>query len=84
VYHSLIIHQDPHHTHRKVTQQAVGVLRPATFSATEGEPRTSLIPSSVREAIADPNWRRVMEEEYEALRVNQTWTLCRVCLVAMR
>ena len=44
----------------------------ATLSATEGEPRVSLIPSSVRDALADPHWRRAMEEEYAALLANQT------------
>jgi histone deacetylase 1/2 len=57
-----------------VTRQA-GVLRPWALFATEGEPRLSPIPTSVREALADPNWRRAMEEEYEALLANQTWDL---------
>jgi hypothetical protein len=47
-----------------VTQQAVGVLRPVTLSTTEGDPGISLIPSSVRAALADPRRRRAMEEEY--------------------
>ena len=46
-----------------------------TLSATEGEPRVSPIPSSVRDALADPHWRRAMEEEYAALLANQTWDL---------
>jgi hypothetical protein len=45
------------------------------LSATEGEPRLSLIPTSVREALANPNCRRAMEEEYRALLANQTWDL---------
>jgi hypothetical protein len=64
VYHPPVIYQDPRHTHPMVTQQAVGVLRPATLSATSG---VSLIPSSVCKALADPYWRRAMEEEYGAL-----------------
>jgi histone deacetylase 1/2 len=51
------------------------VLWSATLSATEGEPRPSPIPSFVREALTDPNRRRAMEEEYEALLANQTWDL---------
>ena len=47
----------------------------ATLSATEGEPRVSSVPSSVRDALADPHWRRAMEEEYAALLTNQTWDL---------
>jgi histone deacetylase 1/2 len=58
-----------------VTRQAAGVLRPRALSATEGEPRLSPIPTSVREALADPNWRHAMEEEYRALLANQTWDL---------
>jgi histone deacetylase 1/2 len=58
-----------------VTRQAAEVLRPRALSTTEGEPRLSPIPTSVREALADPNWRRAMEEEYGALLANQTWDL---------
>jgi hypothetical protein len=58
-----------------VTRQAAGVLRPRALSATEGEPQLSPIPTSVREALANPNWRRAMEEEYGALLANQTWNL---------
>ena len=47
----------------------------ATISATEGEPRVSPVPSSVRDALADPHWHRAMEEEYAALLANQTWDL---------
>ena len=43
---------------------------PATLSAAEGEPRISPVPSSVRDALADPHWRRAMEEEYAALIAN--------------
>ena len=47
----------------------------ATLSATKGEPRVSPIPSSVRDALVDPHWRRTMEEEYADLLANQTWDL---------
>jgi histone deacetylase 1/2 len=58
-----------------VTRQAAGVLQPRALSATEGELRLSPIPTSVREALADLNWRRAMEEEYGSLLANQTWDL---------
>jgi hypothetical protein len=58
-----------------VTRRAAGVSRPAALSATDGELGVSLVPSSVREALADPHWRRAMEEEYAALLANQTWDL---------
>ena len=47
----------------------------ATLFATEGEPRVSPVPSYVRDALADPHWRRAMEEEYAVLLANQTWDL---------
>jgi len=75
VYHPPVIHQDPGHIHPMVTRRVTGVLRPATLFATEGAPRISPIPSSVRDALADLHWRRAMEEEYEALFANQTWDL---------
>jgi hypothetical protein len=74
VYHPSVIHRDSRHTHPMVTRQAAGVLRPRALSATEGEPQLSPIPTSVREALADPNWRRAMEE-YGAILANQTWDL---------
>ena len=46
----------------------------ATLSANEGEPQVSPVPS-VRDTLADPHWRRAMEEEYAALLANQTWDL---------
>jgi len=49
--------------------------QPVTLSTTEGEPRISLVPSSIRDALADPYWRRAMEEEYAAHLANQTWDL---------
>jgi hypothetical protein len=66
-----------------VTRQAAGVLRSVTLSATEGALQPSLILSSVREALADPNWRRAMEEKYEALLANQTLDLVPHRLVEM-
>ena len=47
----------------------------ATLSATEGEPRVSPVSSYIRDALADPHWRRVIEEEYATLLANQTWDL---------
>jgi hypothetical protein len=54
MYHPPVIHRDPRHTHPMVTEHAVGVLRPRALSATE-ESRLSPIPTSVLEALADPN-----------------------------
>src|SRR6185312_13236839 len=62
VYHPPVIHRDPRHIHPMVTRRMAS--QAATLAATEAEPRVSLVPSSVRGALADPHWRRAMEEEY--------------------
>ena len=68
-----VIHRDSRHIHPMVTRRMAS--QAATLSATEGEPRVSPVPSSVRDALADSHWRRAMEEEYAALLANQTWDL---------
>jgi hypothetical protein len=35
----------------------------------------SLVPTSVRAALADPSWLHAMEEEYDAFISNNTWDL---------
>jgi hypothetical protein len=64
----------PVNPHRMVTRAKDG-FRMATqpFAFTASTP--SLIPSSVRAALADPNWRVAMEDEYGALMSNGTWEL---------
>jgi hypothetical protein len=61
VYHPPVIHRDPRHTHPMVTRQAARVLRLRALSATEGEPRLSPIPTSVREALVDPKRRAIVQ-----------------------
>ena len=80
VSHPIAIHRALGHTHPMVTRRAVGVLWPvdrlilaADTSATPLD--ASPFPSSVRTALADPHWRRAMEEEYAALLANHTWDL---------
>ena len=55
-----------------VTRHAAGTLQPRALAAMPGDSQVSLVPSSVREALLDPHWRRAMEEEYVALLANQT------------
>jgi elongation factor P hydroxylase len=45
------------------------------LTATTTSLTPSPIPSSVRTALADPNWRAAMEDEYGALMSNGTWNL---------
>jgi hypothetical protein len=80
VYHPVVIHRDPGHIHPMVTRRAADVLQPVdrlilAADTTTTPPDASLVPSSVRTALADPHWRRVMEEEYATLLANHTWDL---------
>jgi hypothetical protein len=80
VYHSVAIHRDLGHVHPMVTRRAAGVLRPVdrlilAAATSSTPPDASPVPSSVRTALADPHWRRAMEEEYAALMDNHTWDL---------
>jgi hypothetical protein len=68
----------PDNPHRMITRGKTGfrvvpnrlVLTAATSSST-----SSLIPSSARDALANPYWRVTMEEEYGAVISNGTWEL---------
>ena len=78
MYHPVAIHRDPGHIHPMLTRRAAGVLWPVdrlivavdTTTTTDASP----VPSFVRTALADPHWRRAMEE-YVALLANHTWDL---------
>ena len=77
VYHPVAIHRDPGHVHPMVTRRAAGVLRPVdrlilAADTSSTPPDASPVPSSVRTALADPHWRRAMEEEYATLLANHT------------
>jgi hypothetical protein len=68
----------PENPHRMVTRAKDGfrVLPDRLIlAATTTSPTPSSIPSSVRAALADPNWHAAMEDEYRALMSNGTWDL---------
>jgi hypothetical protein len=75
VYHPPLLHRNPWHVHPMVTRHAAGTLPPRVLATMTGDSQVSPVPSSVRAALLDPHWRRVMEEEYAALVANQTWDL---------
>jgi hypothetical protein len=76
VFHPIAIHHDPRHVHPIVTRCAAGVLCPVdrlilAADTTATPPDASLVPSSVRAALADPHWCHAMEE-YATLLANHT------------
>jgi hypothetical protein len=61
-----------------VTRAKAGfwVLSDRLVLAASTSPSTpSSIPTSVRAALADPNWHAAMEDEYGALMSNEAWEL---------
>jgi hypothetical protein len=54
-----------------VTRAKAGFRVPTLFQAAPLSP----IPKTFRGALADPNWRAAMEDEYAALLQNHTWDL---------
>jgi hypothetical protein len=68
----------PENPHRMVTRAKDGfrvLLDRLILAATTTSLTPSSIPSSVRAALADPNWRAAMEDGYGALMSNGTWNL---------
>jgi hypothetical protein len=57
--------------HRMTTRAKSGFRQSALFHVAALSP----VPRSYRTALADPNWRQAMEEEFFALLDNHTWDL---------
>lgn len=62
-------------THPMVTRRTSGTIKPVNYSvAFIASSAMSPVPPSNHRALADPHWRRAMEE-YAALLANDTWDL---------
>ncbi|KAG8076100.1 hypothetical protein GUJ93_ZPchr0006g44468 [Zizania palustris] len=59
-------------SHSMTTRGKHGFRQPSLFHAST---TPSPIPNTYRSALADPNWRAAMEEEFSALMSNNTWDL---------
>ena len=57
--------------HRMATRGKASFRVPVAFNATT----PSLVLKTYRSALANPNWRHAMQEEYDALLSNNTWDL---------
>jgi hypothetical protein len=54
------------------TRASHGIVKPNPRYAHLATMPISPLPSSIREAMHDPNWRNTMQEEFDALSSNQT------------
>lgn len=63
------------HLHPMLTRARHGIFQPNPRYANQQATTISPIPSSVRAALQDPNWRAAMQAENDALMANSTWTL---------
>src|SRR6185437_8902440 len=62
--------------HSMVTRGKAGIVKPnPKYAFVAPTPVLSSVPSSVRVALRDPNWRAAMQQEFDALKGNRTWTL---------
>ncbi|KAK5783772.1 hypothetical protein PVK06_038285 [Gossypium arboreum] len=57
-----------------VTRSKAGIFKPKALCADNVEVKVE--PSSIEEALAHPDWRLVVQAEYDALIANSTWELC--------
>ncbi|KAH9696050.1 retrovirus-related pol polyprotein from transposon RE1 [Citrus sinensis] len=60
-------------SHPMITRSKAGIFKPKLFQ-TSVQLQYSL-PKNTPEALKEPKWRRAMEDEYNALMKNKTWTL---------
>jgi hypothetical protein len=58
-----------------ITRARAGIHKPNPKYAMAASATISPIPRSVRAAIKDPNWYAAMQQEFDALKANKTWTL---------
>lgn len=62
--------------HHMVTRARAGIVVPnPKYAHTAMTTSPTAPPTFVRAAMRDPDWRQAMQEEYDALMANGTWTL---------
>jgi histone deacetylase 1/2 len=58
-----------------VTRAHDGIFKPNPKYALTSTSPVSAVTQSVRAALRDPHWRNTMQQEFDALLRNKTWTL---------
>lgn len=56
-----------------ITRSRNGIYKPEVYAVTAFDTPTE--PHSVKEALMDPKWKEAMNDEYQALLRNNTWSL---------
>lgn len=54
-----------------ITRAKAGVFKPKAFLSAHN----NLEPSTTKEALSDPKWKKALQAEYNALIKNNTWKL---------
>ena len=68
--------KQPARPHRVVTRSQNNIFKPKKiYTATKHPIPENLEPSNVREAMRFSHWRQAMDEEFDALLRNGTWSL---------
>lgn len=62
----------PRPSHPMQTRSKSGIVKPRVFPSLL---LTHVEPTSVKQALAQPEWRAAMQDEYDALLKNGTWSL---------
>jgi len=60
----------PYNAHPMFTRGKYGIFKPRVLNS-----EFNIFPSTLKEALQNNNWVVAMQEEYDALRANHTWTL---------
>lgn len=61
--------------HPMITRSKNGISKPKSYSTAITHSNPNLEPTSVIQALHDPEWKSAMQAEYNALIANHTWVL---------
>lgn len=61
--------------HQMITRSKAGIFKPKAYTSQQIDELATVEPISADEALASINWKSAMQDEYDALMKNETWTL---------
>lgn len=63
-------------TYYMITRLKAGIFKPKTFRCDDIAAQSSLqTPFTIAEALSNEGWRKAMQDEFQALMLNNTWSL---------